>query len=126
MKKGGKKIHFLKRDSINIADRTATCSKCGYIDIRVRKNLSGSIGWRCFNSHRNSRDKNKNIKNLPTKTLLFGVCPICKIESKLVLDHDHTTNMFRDFICSSCNKMLGFSFDNMNTLLNAIKYLKSY
>jgi hypothetical protein len=44
--------------------------------------------------------------------------------TRLVVDHDHKTGVLRGLLCSNCNKMLGFSLDNITTLLNAIKYLE--
>lgn len=53
-----------------------------------------------------------------------GHCPICSREVKLVLDHCHTTNKVRGFICNDCNWGLGHFKDNPKSLLQAIKYLK--
>ncbi|MCK9459672.1 MAG: endonuclease VII domain-containing protein [Proteobacteria bacterium] len=65
-------------------------------------------------------------------------CPICEREfiqgatskkridgkkCKRVIDHDHTTGNVRGVICHHCNVMLGHAQDNVDTLINAIKYL---
>ena len=53
-------------------------------------------------------------------------CPICKkyvTGSKINMDHDHNTGKFRGFLCSRCNKGLGFFCENTRTLRYAIKYL---
>jgi N12 class adenine-specific DNA methylase len=51
-------------------------------------------------------------------------CKICNEHvANLVVDHDHKTGKIRGLICHSCNKGLGFFKDNVNNLLNAIKYL---
>ena len=58
-------------------------------------------------------------------------CPICKkrtipgVTSKVVLDHDHETGKGRAWICDSCNTGLGRFKDDIQTLENAIAYLKS-
>lgn len=53
-----------------------------------------------------------------------GRCAICNITTKLVLDHDHTTNALRGFLCSPCNLMLGFMEQaGPSNLLSAVAYL---
>lgn len=55
-------------------------------------------------------------------------CAICNkeitMETKHV-DHCHTTDKIRGLLCSKCNKGLGLFYDNVESLKNAIKYLKS-
>ena len=53
-------------------------------------------------------------------------CIICGKTCLLVYDHDHQTGKFRAWICGSCNKMLGFARDDINTLKNAIDYLEQH
>jgi hypothetical protein len=48
-----------------------------------------------------------------------------KIKS-LSVDHDHKLNVVRDLLCGSCNRGLGFFFENVETLSKAIKYLKKH
>lgn len=55
-----------------------------------------------------------------------GCCQICKNIKPLVVDHCHTTGRVRGFICSNCNSVLGYSRDNINTLQEAINYLKDF
>jgi hypothetical protein len=57
-------------------------------------------------------------------------CPICEQPLDLVntrhthLDHDHITSKIRGVLHSKCNHLLGFAYENPQTLLNAIKYLQ--
>jgi hypothetical protein len=60
-------------------------------------------------------------------------CSICgTTESKQInrnclnIDHHHTTNVIRGFLCGSCNRALGLFQDNIQILKNAMKYLKKY
>lgn len=55
-----------------------------------------------------------------------GVCPICAKEDLLVVDHCHTTGKVRDFICSACNSVLGYSKESQRTLKRAAQYLEKH
>ena len=47
-------------------------------------------------------------------------CECCgDAEAKLSLDHCHQTNLFRGFICRSCNKTIGAMGDTYEKLLEA-------
>lgn len=58
-----------------------------------------------------------------------GKCAICggsePINGRLMaVDHCHTTGKVRGILCSHCNRALGFFRDNVQSLENAIRYLK--
>jgi len=63
-------------------------------------------------------------------------CPIClKNDKELkgsggnasvwVVDHNHSTNVFRGFLCHNCNRGIGVFQDDMLRLERAIRYLKN-
>ncbi len=64
------------------------------------------------------------------------ICPIClrteeeclglggKTNGAWCLDHDHTTNEFRGWLCHQCNRGLGFFKDDVERLERAIRYLQ--
>lgn len=60
-----------------------------------------------------------------------GLCAICGLESRLVIDHDHSCcpenksceKCRRGLVCHTCNRMLGLGQDNPEVLLNAFLYL---
>lgn len=56
-----------------------------------------------------------------------GKCAICQLvpESKLRVDHDHSTNLIRGLLCHHCNLVLGHAKDNPRTLKAAITYLET-
>lgn len=54
-----------------------------------------------------------------------GICPICKVDSKLVIDHDHKTGAIRGMICRKCNLGLGYFKDSPDALKRAADYLNS-
>jgi hypothetical protein len=53
-------------------------------------------------------------------------CEICGRVPKLALglDHCHTTNIFRGWLCDRCNRGLGFFDDTLAGLMRAVKYLE--
>ena len=57
-----------------------------------------------------------------------GLCAICeqppKDNESLAMDHNHNTNEFRGLLCKECNRALGLFGDNIDTLINAVNYLK--
>jgi hypothetical protein len=56
-----------------------------------------------------------------------GLCAICnKIMTRPCQDHNHETKKSRDLLCHKCNVILGLSFENIEILANAIKYLQKH
>lgn len=53
-----------------------------------------------------------------------GLCAICQLYTKLVVDHDHSTGAIRGLLCGKCNKGIGLFKDNSSYLKNAAKYLE--
>lgn len=60
-------------------------------------------------------------------------CPICMRDIKprpskrmTHIDHCHRTGKVRGILCSDCNKLLGMSRENIQTLKNAISYIRKY
>lgn len=56
-------------------------------------------------------------------------CKICKKTASdqgknLAIDHCHKTNKVRGLLCDKCNRGLGYFNDNLDSLQNAISYLK--
>jgi hypothetical protein len=60
-----------------------------------------------------------------------GKCLICvtpeeEVRGKrLCVDHDHKTGKVRGLLCHRCNCVLGYSMENINTLLASIVYLRN-
>jgi hypothetical protein len=52
------------------------------------------------------------------KKPIDGSCQACgdKPSATLQCDHDHTTLMFRGYVCGPCNKILGLARDHMTKL----------
>jgi glycerol-3-phosphate dehydrogenase len=61
------------------------------------------------------------------KTIQSNKCCICKVDFdniKMCVDHCHTTGKVRGLLCDRCNTGLGAFKDDVNSLANAINYLK--
>lgn len=65
-----------------------------------------------------------------------GVCAICnqpethtssrsRRVKMLAIDHDHKTGHIRGLLCNNCNRAIGLLGDDIETLLNAVEYLRS-
>ena len=56
-----------------------------------------------------------------------GKCAICNespsTKRLLHVDHCHKTNVVRGLLCSGCNTAIGLMKENVQTFLNAVKYL---
>lgn len=58
-----------------------------------------------------------------------GCCAICNkhqtfFNKRFAVDHDHKTGQIRGLLCDACNLGLGKFDDNVDNLINAIKYLQ--
>lgn len=54
-----------------------------------------------------------------------GLCKVCNKEmDRPFVDHCHTTGKVRALLCIHCNTMLGMAKESLQTLQNAIDYLK--
>lgn len=53
-----------------------------------------------------------------------GKCAICEVETSLVVDHCHETEIVRGLLCTKCNTGLGKFKDSATLLEKAIQYLK--
>lgn len=61
--------------------------------------------------------KGRKSKRFPEHSVLV---------KRLSVDHNHLTGKIRALLCHNCNLILGNSKDSIETLLNAISYLKKH
>jgi hypothetical protein len=57
------------------------------------------------------------------KFLALNECESCGLEPPTVVDHCHSTNVVRGYICRPCNSMLGYAKDNVYRLNAGVRYL---
>ena len=60
-----------------------------------------------------------------------GQCAICgvshlELTKGLFVDHNHDTNVIRGLLCTKCNAALGSFDDDIQLLIKAMDYLKSF
>ncbi len=68
--------------------------------------------------------RNEQLERLAGRTKP-AVCEVCGGAETIAFDHNHTTGKFRGWICSPCNKVLGFSRDNPDVLRKLAIYLEN-
>jgi hypothetical protein len=52
-------------------------------------------------------------------------CAVCDRETKLCIDHDHSSGKVRGLLCNSCNSGIGFLGDDDAGVKKALDYLKA-
>jgi hypothetical protein len=122
------KEDFYKRSDRN-SGLTSSCKTC--------RKAKGKESWtpRKQSSYKLMAQYNLTLEdytNLLEKQ--GGVCCICKQKEtakanagytkSLAVDHCHSTGKIRGLLCQSCNTGLGSFKDNIDTIQNAILYLK--
>jgi hypothetical protein len=119
-----------KQDSIG-QKSTKVCSKCGQekplSDFRLANVRESRKKWYRNECKSCERLYNKGRQNAHKQaTAKPDTCELCgSTDSILILDHCHTTEKFRGWICQRCNHGLGAFGDNISMLHKAISYLSN-
>ena len=118
------------------------CNKCGiyqpFDNFSFITYASGVIEYKrvCRTCRRNQSELLKELKKKHPYPAEDYCCPICdrdikeigrKGQKKLqswVLDHCHTKETFRGYVCHHCNTGLGSFKDDINVIKNAVHYLE--
>lgn len=93
----------------------------------------------CENEEKSIKRKGINLSIYKEKLdKQNGVCAICfknekrvydkinKKETRLAIDHNHSTGKVRGLLCLNCNLILGYAEDDIDVLNRCIEYLKLY
>jgi hypothetical protein len=133
---------------INMRNKIVKCRKCKidksvFLYYRSELKRTSPACTECVRyGAKKHQDKNKlkkyGITPIDYKEMLIsqkGLCKIClqpeshkyKMTGKITqlsVDHCHSTGKVRGLLCRACNQGIGSFNDNVNSLLNAAKYLK--
>ena len=106
------------------------CNICfsAYQKYRWDNNINGARDNGRMASKRYNYKNRYNLTDEKVESLLKdsnGKCEICNTETKLFVDHCHKKQSYRGLLCRSCNLMLGYAKDNVETLLAGAKYIQS-
>jgi hypothetical protein len=112
--------HDLKITRIYYTKGNTGCSKCR--DLATKK-------WRLKNKeHYKLRKRAWRLKSeygLLFDPTINATCEICGVKSDyLTVDHNHSTGEIRGILCKKCNTGIGLFCENIESIKNAIKYLK--
>ena len=104
------------------------CKQCRYAhrNISVENKVAKERKriWRENNKDRLRQNWERTMYGVCKEDIGIEACMICGSTHKLCIDHCHTTLNVRGILCSKCNTGLGMFNDNVDALVNAIKYLQ--
>ena len=123
-----------------------TCKRCNKefdaLAIKIRAGKAKFCNLKCYHSFRteNAKDAAEQRRKHSLKhkyglsiseydTILISQNKLCKICNKYMekpfVDHCHKSNKVRGLLCSSCNSIIGFAYDEIEILQRAIEYLST-
>lgn len=71
-----------------------------------------------------ARKRGVRRREIEAGRLKPSLCEVCGESGKINFDHCHQRGIFRGWLCSNCNKALGFAKDDPNRLRQLIAYLE--
>jgi hypothetical protein len=135
-------FHKSKTGKFGLRNICKTCISSQYhLTKKVTKNYSKTIGKFSPGFRKEKNWKYSGILNKDGSFFQYSDyleillhqdnrCYLCRTQSPGVkgwsVDHDHKTGFVRAILCNSCNLMLGFSKDNIETLLKAVEFLRKF
>src|ERR1017187_8444558 len=104
--------------------------------------LTKAYKWRKNNraaflasARRSNLKRNYGITDIDYQVMLVeqhGHCKACsrtpeqEHHKRLFVDHNHVTKQIRGLLCSRCNSILGYCYENSDTLRTLADYLEHY
>jgi len=123
-----------------VCEEGLECNNCGVVQPvqNFQHMLAGEIKRKCRSCAREQSKLIKHLKTIHAYPDTNYTCPICdrsihevgrkgqKMLQSWVLDHCHTTETFRGWVCFNCNTGLGAFKDDVNKVGKAHEYLISH
>ena len=117
-----------------------TCTKCGLDKADTDYYKNGKSGYHtycktCFDNGRRLHKFGLTTQDFEEMHIAQNYeCALCgspdpggrKAVKTFMIDHCHATGKVRGLLCHSCNLLLGHAKDNVQTLQNAIDYLRKH
>lgn len=112
----------------NFQTRTATCSICGPVKMKVRPNDKVECNTKVLAQHKIYMKKRRYGLTPETWDEMLiaqsGRCAICLAPMRNPqVDHCHESGHVRGMLCVRCNSTLGFVHDDTTLLQGMIEYL---
>ena len=102
---------------------TDAFDKNGY---RLRRSECSVCTKKANKSKIEAKNKAKEL-GIPFEAPIGTLCGICNKSSsnrnKMVFDHCHEKNIFRGYLCDSCNRSIGVLGDNIDGIIRVFNYL---
>jgi len=107
------------------------CFKTKSLDVFEKKKRELNYRNICFTCRSSANKIATQLKRAYVKEHgqpdAYSSCSICSATPKtLVFDHCHKTNVFRGWICRSCNCAIGKLGDDVQGLQKALAYLQEF
>lgn len=122
-----------KNGHLKDAARCAQCSKdrrARYLERHPTANRDSRARYQARNTEAHRALARKNARKAsgatdPHGETKSGPCEICGLSvATLHWDHDHSTGLFRGWLCLKCNAGLGLFCDSPEKLAAAARYLR--
>ena len=114
------------RQRLQNSQTMVKCRICGRDGEVVSKHRKKPVTLSRCNSCRKRMNRYKITEEQLTEFILNPNCGICDKELdpfNMCIDHCHETGVVRGILCREHNLMIGYAKDNIDILLNSIKYL---
>lgn len=98
----------------------------------MEKHNRNARNWRRAHPEKHAASKRKSTYGITQERfeeLLIeqnGLCAVCRRNRATDVDHNHETKEVRSLLCGDCNRALGLFRESVDTLVNAVMYLRKW
>lgn len=137
-----KLVECFAKDSKKVNDLTSQCKQCRNIARKQhyyanhKQEIQRRVVYRKNNIEKvKASNRNTKLKKaygitqeqfLEMSSKQDNKCACCGQETKLVVDHCHTTKRIRELLCGNCNTALGLLNENLNIVQNLETYIRKH